>query len=91
MENTIVIEFDEPINVGKQDYMSILLKEPTVGQLRLSFKEKNEFDMTVRLISLVAEVPMAVIDGMAQSKFKEAADFLGNFGEKDSQKTLENL
>ena len=93
MEDTIVIEFDDPITVGKQDYTSITLKEPTVGQLRVAFKETNELNMSARLVSLIANVPIAVIDAIPQSKFKEATDFLSQFSEseEESQKTSEIL
>lgn len=88
-DNIITIEFDEPITVGKQDYTSITLKEPTVGQLRAAYKEKNELDMAARLVSLVANIPIAVVDAIPQSKFKEASDFLSKFSGEESQRTSE--
>ena len=89
MESTITIEFDEIITVGKQDYASITLEEPTVGQLRTAYKEKNELDMAARLVALVANVPIAVVDAIPQSKFKEASDFLSKFSGEESLKTSE--
>ena len=89
MESTITIEFDEIITAGEQDYTSITLKEPTVGQLRTAYKEKNELDMAARLVALVANVPITVVDAIPQSKFKEASDFLSKFSGEESQRTSE--
>jgi len=73
------LQLSKPISIGEQNYESITLTEPTVGQLIEAGKATGPLAQIAKLINLNGKVPESVVNKMLQRDFQKAADFFGHF------------
>lgn len=78
-EKTLTLR--KPVKVGDVEYDSLELREPTAGELSKANKQADPIDASIMLISLVAKVPRAAVEGLCQRDLEDAADFLGRFSD----------
>jgi hypothetical protein len=59
---------------------SVTVAEPTGGQLREAAKAKDDMEGTMRLLSAVSGVPLAVFDRIGQRDILTLSELIGFFG-----------
>ncbi|ORC37263.1 hypothetical protein B4O97_03475 [Marispirochaeta aestuarii] len=77
---TFIIELVKPINLENGDTLTMLeVSEPTVEQLRQAQKIKDEFAMSLRLLSQMVGQPEGVLGRMKARDMNLAAAVMGFF------------
>lgn len=69
----------KPVTVGDVTYEHLDLHEPTAGELAKATASGSPVEQSIQLISIVAKLPRAVISGLCQRDFQEAAEYLAGF------------
>ena len=79
MEEEKTIYLRKPLELGKQVYDKLELREPTAGELEKASKAGSDLGMLISLISSIAKVPRLVVERISQRDLTAASDFLGSF------------
>lgn len=77
MSDEITISFP-PVTVGDATYESIVLREPTVGEM-LKISTLRGLNASIDLVAMISGVPRPAILLMPISALRQANDFLDRF------------
>lgn len=76
-EMTLVLR--RPVDAANKQYTEVKLREPNAGELDQASRARSGVGSLMALISIVAQVPIAVPQGMRSRDLAEADAFFGRF------------
>ena len=73
------VELSKPINVEGEEVHELTLREPTVADLKVIKKIKDEMEQDLELISRMADVPKPALDRITARDFKKLQEVMMDF------------
>ncbi len=79
MADQVTLKLKNPLKIGDELIIELVLREPTYGQMQIAEKKATPNEVVMSLVGQVSGYDPAFLKEMAFSDFKKAGDILSGF------------